>query len=96
MTRPRLEIHTFIDAVRSEFSLEGEIQSDSVLIDDLDLDSLDLINLVAFSEELSGELHTNSEFPVFVSVSDAYSYYLSLLESAPCSPQPTVLRRTPL
>jgi len=45
---------------------------------------------------LSGELHTNSEFPVFVSVSDAYSYYLSLLESAPCSPQPTVLRRTPL
>jgi hypothetical protein len=76
----------FIEAVRNEFSLTGDVSLSSLLVDELDLDSLDLINLVAFSEELSGRLSTNGEFPVLVRVSDAYSYYTSLLEDAPCQP----------
>jgi acyl carrier protein len=84
MTRPRLEFEAFIEEVRREFSIVGEVQPNSLLVEELALDSLDLINLVAFSEELSHQLRTDAEFPVLVTVSDAYSYYLSLLESESC------------
>lgn len=84
MTISRLEVEAFIVVVRDEFSLSGDIRPGSLLVDELDLDSLDLINLVAFSEELSGQVRTDGEFPVFVTMSDAYSYYTSLLEGAAC------------
>lgn len=79
MTISRLEVEAFIVVVRDEFSLSGDIRPGSLLVDELDL-----INLVAFSEELSGQVRTDGEFPVFVTMSDAYSYYTSLLEGAAC------------
>lgn len=81
VTPPPLDLEAFIEEVRREFSIVGEVQPNSLLVEELDLDSLDLINLVGFSEELSHQQRTDAEFPVFVTVSDAYAYYSSLLES---------------
>lgn len=86
MTRSQLDLAAFAEALRAEFALSADVTSESMLVSDLELDSLDLINLVALCEELAGQVRTDGEFPVLASVADAYTYYTSLLESAACQP----------
>lgn len=65
-----------------ECGLRPGLSDDSRFIEDLGVDSLGMLNLIIFIEELARgyELATSPEFPIIRTLSDAYSFYLSINE----------------
>jgi acyl carrier protein len=79
---PLLEIE-FIASLSEEFGIDPKPSPESSLWDDLDFDSVDMVDLVLFIEELA-QLEVVSEpemYPVIVFVRDAYDYYTDLAKN---------------
>ena len=68
----------FLEAVITEFNLFEGVELTASLTEDLDLDSLDVLNLVMFSEELAEVQIDGSDFPMLLTLDDAYKYAISL------------------
>lgn len=82
----------FAARLGAEFGIPAPPPLGASLTDDLGLDSLDHFDLVLFSEELAGTVDpaADSDFPLLVTVEDAYTYYAELCAAgtgrAPTSP----------
>jgi acyl carrier protein len=72
-----------VQAIRVEFDLPDDIDPEMLLIEDLAFDSLRVINLIAFIEELAGIQvgQAPDEYPVLLTVNDAMDYFCELTET---------------
>ena len=70
-------------SIRDEFEMSPTATAESKLIEDLGFDSLQMIQLIYFVEELAG-LNTeepSAEFPLLITLQDAVDYYFELREA---------------
>ncbi|MGA8726005.1 MAG: hypothetical protein WB565_13280 [Acidimicrobiales bacterium] len=67
----------FISSLISEFDIEGVPESSTRFIDQLGFDSVNMLDLVLYVEELAGgaKQRLSSSYPVIASIKDAYIYY---------------------
>ena len=73
----------FIERFVEEFGIEAAPSLEVRLWEDLNLDSVDMVDLVLFVEELSkvGQIDNPEFYPVIATLRDAYMYYLDLIGS---------------
>ncbi len=69
-------------AIRREFGIADDATPEMLLVEDLEFDSLKLLDLVAFIEELAGigVGEAPEEYPLLETLGDASDYYLELVE----------------
>ena len=69
-------------AIRREFGIADDATPEMLLVEDLEFDSLKLLDLVAFIEELTryGDSAFYEEYPLLETLGDASDYYLELVE----------------
>lgn len=74
---------TFLERVRAEFRLPADVDEGAILSDDLDFDSLRLIELVTFVEEQAGcgGSDVPEEYPLLTTLGDAMAYFDELRAS---------------
>jgi len=79
----------FIKCLSAEFGSSSPLKPDAQLVEDLQFDSLDMVNLIVYIEEVSGVTHiADAEiYPVIRTVRDAYLYLLDLKGEDPDEPE---------
>jgi len=75
-----LTLEEFTDRMRSEFGVPGALTSTALLVAEVGFDSLGMLELVLFIEELvSGDrAEILLEYPTMVTVEDGFDLYLRL------------------
>ena len=71
----------FIDCIAGEFDLSPVPSAKSLLVEELGFDSVDMVNLVAYVEELAevSQIPDADIYPVIRTVGEAYSYLLDVI-----------------
>lgn len=74
----------FFSAVQTEFSLESALTDQTDLSAELGFDSLDMIDLVTFIEEIAGVQpgdEPTTDYPKLETGAEAYAYFESVLDA---------------
>ena len=64
-----------------DLAIDDEIRNDSNLAD-IGMDSLDLFELLVFTEQIAGLMSPPTLTPEFITLGDAYNYYVQSVEWA--------------